>query len=252
MTHLLRIKSFTIAAELQAIAMQRVENKVLVVEDESLIAEMLKMMLEELGHKVAVVYHRKKAFDLIEKDQFDFAILDINIEGGMEGIEIARKLNEKKTPFMYLTSYADKTTLDAAMSTIPGAYLIKPFTQDELYAALSVAKLHAPLKGPKTVMVRDGYKTHLLLPEHIHFIKSDNVYVEVHLADKKIVTRTTLSQLMDQLPAGDFVRIHRTYVVNKAKIEALSRNSLQIGGITLPISRVWRDDAHAQFSKTGS
>ena len=89
--------------------------KIIIVEDESLIAEMLKLMLEDMGHKVIGVVHTLLSGQLvIERGGYDLAILDINLHGKMEGIELAQELKEElRVPFMFLTSYADRqATLD--------------------------------------------------------------------------------------------------------------------------------------------
>jgi len=220
-----------------------VSLKVLVAEDEGLIAEMIKLMIEDMGHSVPFVVHNKKrALEVLSKESFDMAVLDINLEGGSEGIELARHLKEIHIPYMYLTSYSDKQTLGVAMQTVPGSYVIKPFTSEELYTGIQLTMLHKPPKADKPFTIKDGHKSQLIDPEHILYIKSDNVYVEIYTLEKKMVSRQTLSALLEQLPSDQFVRIHRSYAVNIKKIESISRNSIQIGRSILPISRLMREE----------
>ncbi|MEZ4722515.1 MAG: response regulator transcription factor [Flavobacteriales bacterium] len=214
---------------------------VIVVEDESIISEMLRVMLEDLGHKVVGVAHSKRAGqELIDRGGFNFAILDINLEGGIEGVELAENLKRDRVPFMFLTSYADKYTVNEAKRTVPGAYILKPFTEEELFTGLEMSLMHSTKNEDQTVNIKDGHRSQLLDPEDILYIKADNIYVEVYTKDKKVVSRQTLSAALDKLPPDLFIRVHRSYAVNRRKIDSLSRSSLQIGDTTIPISRSYR------------
>lgn len=206
---------------------------------------MIKMMLEDMGHEVnAVAHNKRKAEEMMEEGGFNFAVLDINLEGGMEGIELAEQLRKQRIPFMFLTSYADRYTLSEAKKTIPGAYVLKPFTEEELYTGIEMTLLHAEKDMEQTVNIKDGHRSFLMNPDEIMFLKADNIYVEVHTDEKKVVSRQTLSAVMEKLPGDQFIRVHRSYAVNRKRIDTLSRNSLQIGKVTIPISRSLREEVH--------
>jgi two-component system, response regulator PdtaR len=112
-----------------------------IVEDEPIIAEDIGYTLTQLDFDVCgIAYNYNKAIELIQKTKPDFALLDINLNGGQEGIEIANWLNKNyRIPFIYLTSYSDKNTLEQAKTTEPGGYIVKPFTQNALYASIEIA-----------------------------------------------------------------------------------------------------------------
>lgn len=223
--------------------------EILVVEDESIISEVVKMMLEDMGHHVLAVAHNKtKAQEAIDAGGFNFAVLDINLEGGMEGIEMAEQLRQKRVPFMFLTSYADKYTLSEAKKTVPGAYVLKPFTEEELYTGIEMSLLHSGRAEEQTVNIKDGHRSQLLDPEDILYLKADNIYVEIYTSDRKIVSRQTLGAVMEKFPPHLFIRVHRSYIVNRKKIDILGSNSLQIGSITIPISRSHRAEVHRILS----
>lgn len=216
---------------------------ILLVEDEGIISEMTKVMLEDMGHNVSAVAHTKrKALEAIESVGYNFAILDINIEGGMEGIELAGHISARNIPFMFLTSYADKRTLSEAKKTLPGAYVLKPFTEEELFTGIEMSLMHAGQVETKTVNIKDGHRSLLIDPDHILYLKADNIYIEVYAEDKKVVSRQTLSAILEKLPKGQFIRVHRSYAVNRKKITAVSKNSLQVGNEFIPISRSYRED----------
>lgn len=115
--------------------------KVLIVEDEPLIAKNIGMYLNNNDYEVAgIAYDPEEAFFLLKKNQADFAILDINLESDKTGIDIAEYINRNNfIPFIYLTSYSDKETIDKAKQTNPSGFIVKPFNEKTLYATIEIA-----------------------------------------------------------------------------------------------------------------
>jgi DNA-binding NarL/FixJ family response regulator len=115
--------------------------KVLIVEDEPLIAKNIGMYLNNNDYEVAAIaYDPEEAFYQLKKQQPDFAILDINLESDLSGIDIAGYINQNNfIPFIYLTSYSDKETIDKAKLTNPAGFIVKPFNEKTLYATIEIA-----------------------------------------------------------------------------------------------------------------
>jgi CheY-like chemotaxis protein len=151
--------------------------KIMIVEDEFIIARNLKMMLEDLGYKpYDPVDTVKDAIHLLENNHVDMAILDINLSGAHEGIEIGNHINTHiHIPFIYLTSNADKATVDEAKLTHPNAYLIKPFSSDDIYAAIETAI------STQNVLDKDEELLNIL--SDTFFIKLDRKYYKVDIKD---------------------------------------------------------------------
>lgn len=118
-----------------------IEARVLIVEDEPLIAEDIASALKTNDFNVsAIVYSKEDALEKLKTDPPDLVLLDINLNGGEEGIEVAKVINEHYfLPFVFLTSYSDKQTLQHAKSTEPAGYVVKPFSEAGLYATLEIA-----------------------------------------------------------------------------------------------------------------
>src|SRR6056297_370957 len=97
------------------------KTKVVIVEDEPLIAEDLRFLLNSMKYTVVgVAQTSTKAMDIINNRIPDIVLLDIHIKGDKDGIDIAQRLNDDyRIPFIYLTSYADKDTIDRAKTTMP-------------------------------------------------------------------------------------------------------------------------------------
>ncbi len=115
--------------------------KILIVEDELLIAENLAMKLRKFGYIIAgIVSSGKAALKYINSDKPDLILMDIAIKGNMDGIETAAKIGEQEEiPIIYLTAYADDETLERATKTNCYGYILKPFKDRELHATIKVA-----------------------------------------------------------------------------------------------------------------
>ncbi|MET0344044.1 MAG: diguanylate cyclase, partial [Polyangiales bacterium] len=125
------------------------QARLVVVEDESIIAMDLADQLEEIGYRVcATVDNCADALAAVEKHRPDLVLLDIVIKGELDGVETGRRIGHRfRTPVVYLTSYSDPTTLKRAMSTAPYGYVTKPFQLKELSGSLEAALYKARLES---------------------------------------------------------------------------------------------------------
>ncbi len=131
------------------------EINILIVEDEPMVAEDIASALNNIDFKVsAVVYTEKAALEELQNNTPDLALLDINLKHGEEGIRLAEIINEKyRIPFVYLTAYSDKVTLAMAQHTEPYGYVVKPFTEKNLFATLHLALLNYGKKMKDTFLL---------------------------------------------------------------------------------------------------
>lgn len=115
--------------------------KVLIVEDEPLIARNIAMYLRNHDYEVSGIAHDPdEALYQLKRHPPDFVILDINLEADRDGIDLAMHINQYCfIPFVYLTSYSDKTTIERAKQTNPSGFIVKPFNEKTLYATIEIA-----------------------------------------------------------------------------------------------------------------
>lgn len=230
--------------------------KILVVEDEIVIADNICMILEDLGYELlepAIDY--EEALETIEAERPDIAILDIQLGGRKDGIDLARKIKEEYDfPFIFLTSNADAMTIERAKKVSPPAYLVKPFNKDDLYTSVELA-LHgyAESKGNQkgkdedllikdAIFVKEKNLYHKIKLEKISYLKSDHVYVEVYTTDgKKHLIRGSLTDLSERLPKN-FYRTHRSFTINVDQMEAINSAYVVINNEQIPIGKNYRDD----------
>lgn len=150
--------------------MQEVNYKVrvLIVEDEPLIAENIAMYLNNHDYEVAgIAYDYEEAIEILERERPDIALLDINLEGNRDGIDLGKYIQDKLgIPFVFLSSYSDKSTLDRAKQVKPSGYLVKPFHEKSLMTTLeiSLANFASQANGQTIDLNFDKINTHINNP----------------------------------------------------------------------------------------
>jgi two-component system response regulator LytT len=228
------------------------ELKVLVVEDEMVIAMDLCDKLEELGYQVLdPVSSVAEALACLENETPDIAI---QLEGKKTGIDLGRILREQnKIPFIYLTSNTDQRTVEDAKVTLPYAFLRKPFQLDDLHNAIEIAVYSFQSQkadvGPRpksvirdTIFVKTKNHFEKIALKDIVYLKADHVYVEVYTADdKRFLLRDTLSDFLETLPSH-YVRVHRSYGANIDHIKTVDNHELTMTNKErVPISKTYKE-----------
>jgi len=213
---------------------------ILILEDEALIGDQLRRLLNRIGYeKIELATTVEEAEQIIETKSPDVAFLDILISGSPGGFTVAKLCGEREIPFIFLTSYEDKKTIDTAAKLQPAAYLIKPFAIGEITATMQVV-IETQLK-PSSMAIKDGLKSIRVSPREIVWLEVHTPYVKLHFESRIITIRSSLQDLLDELPSNMFVRVHRSYAVNREKIKHMTRTEVHIGDKRLSISRKYKD-----------
>jgi len=174
------------------------EVRVLIVEDEPLIAEDISDFLEDIDFKSAgIAYDSETAFDMLLSRNPDIALLDITIEGSKNGIQVAEVIREKyKIPFIFLTSHSDKETLDRAKKTLPYGYIVKPFNEKDLLSSLEMALFrHANENNnslPQVNSINKSIPTPLTEKEYVCLSQIFQGATNKQMAEKQFVSINTI------------------------------------------------------------
>ncbi|GAB3900133.1 hypothetical protein GCM10028803_22460 [Larkinella knui] len=232
--------------------------KVGVIEDELVIARTILNTLGELGYSsCGPAINFTEALAMLEQDKPDLVLLDIQLAGRKDGIDVAQKLNESHPiPFIFLTANSDSETIDRAKTVKPHAYIVKPFTKEELFAAIEIA--FSNFTGNRTdvkpapaasnsarsfVFVKEGYVFRKVYFNELLFLESDANYVTLHLkSHKKIMVRSTIQDFVEQLDPALFMRIHRSFSVNLSLIDEIFPTEIALEGRKIPIGKSYRDE----------
>jgi DNA-binding LytR/AlgR family response regulator len=212
--------------------------KILIVEDEAVIAEHLKMMLENSGFaNIELAYNKESAINFLTTKRPDLILLDIHMQNELDGIELADHINAKyKIPFIFITAHSDNLIISKATKTKPEAYITKPFKNADVFAAVNIA-VNNSTKTENLFSFKDGYDEIFLKNESILFIKSEKNYIDLVTVDKKYTLRNSLEWFLQTNTGKEFKRIHRSFIININHVNKLSSSSVEIDGFSIPISR---------------
>ena len=215
--------------------------KILIVEDELILAYTMEGMLKSMGFTdIQVEPGFANAKSLLSNANIGLALLDIHLGKGKEGFELAQTCSDKGIPFLYTTSYTDKATIDRAINTNPGAYLIKPVTETNLYAAVQIVLGQQKSAMGSTLEFKDGTSLIRLTIRDVLYLKSESVYINVVTLFKTYLFRGSLAAIMERVPPGSFIQTHRAYAVNPDHVKRVSSSFLLINETEIPISRNFR------------
>jgi two-component system, LytTR family, response regulator LytT len=208
--------------------------KILIVEDEVLIAEYIKELLGDEGFAcVKTVHDQEHAIMLLRSFCPEIILMDININGYHTGIELA-DIKNPEAEVIFLTAQNDLATMQKALATNPVSYLTKPVRKTDLMAAIQLV-LHK--KKAPSLTIKDGYDVIKIKQDDILYVKSDNVYLDIHTKRKTYTVRMTLEKLLLGLDPSLFCKPHRSYLVNRSAITRKSSKAVYIDHIEIPLSR---------------
>jgi len=235
--------------------------RILIVEDEFVTLDLLRDYLEESGYEVSGdAMSADEAIKILEKGETDFAMLDINIKGDKNGIWIAEQIQKKyKIPFVFLTAFSDSATVKTAAGTHPYGYLVKPFTQADIYTTIEIAltnfneqrrehrasehqpNSHSVLQLTDTIFVKDNLIFKKITIKDIQYVQAYKNYLELYLAGSSQIIRSTLSDFQKTLPEAYFIQTHRSFIVNINFIAEIGSDFVVVGKTEIPISRGFKE-----------
>ena len=217
--------------------------KLLIVENEGIVAEDLADIIVELGHElVGIAASQEEAIAFIHNA--DAVLLDIRIDGNSSGIDFAKKLNTTyHIPFIFISAHSDKRTVEEASILAPFAYLVKPIRKEHLFTSLELLKAHLNVKhdqAPKFKFKENGLWKEILV-ENISHLKADGNYtIIVHLDQEILITKNLKSLLLEDT-FKQFERVHKSFTVNPSHIVGKSAKEIRLANHVIPIGRAFKD-----------
>lgn len=238
--------------------------KILIVEDNVIIADDMQSMLEEIGYEIVdnvIVY--EQAVEVLKNNHIDLVLIDIILASDKTGIDLGKHIRDVyNIPFIFVTSNSDRATVENAKTVKPDGYLVKPFEQQDLYTSIEIAlsnfnyakkdkgnaiagnegdtfTSNSVLKD--SIFVKKQHLYYRIQFGDIQFIKADNVYLEVNTVDKKFLVRSPLKDYLEKLPKDKFYRAHKSYIVNVDHIDAINSKDIMINNNLIPISKDFKE-----------
>jgi DNA-binding LytR/AlgR family response regulator len=236
--------------------------KLLIVEDDMIIAAKVSMQLTNLGYEVTGIVPRgEEAIRHVEDNIPDIVLLDINLKGILDGIETAQAIHKfADVPIIYITANTDEATFNRAKSTRPHAFISKPIKNLDLQRAieLTISRIeetsapkneieiehleNAPVILSDRIFVKYKEKMVKVFLSEILYIEAERNYCRVYTKSKEYLLSTTLKIMEDKLPPRDFIRVHRSFIVNLMQVDEVTENHVSINQKSVPLSIQLRED----------
>jgi len=245
---------------------------ILIVEDEAIVAKDIQQSLKKSGYGVLDILSSGESVLLyLKENKPDLILLDIMLKGELSGVDVSEYVNNHyKIPVIFLTAYADQSTLDKAKVTEPYGYIIKPFKEVDLHTTIEMAlykhKITSQLQKERDLL-------HSLVIESndgkndMHFVKSQSEYIKLKATDiwfvealkdyvivntntEKYTIHSTMKEIESKLPTSDFIRVHRSFIVRKDKIGAVDNGVIILDNERkhIPIGGSYKDQLMSQLN----
>lgn len=213
--------------------------KILVIDDEVLIAELIKSYLVSFGFSEIYLAHTKKtAIEAIDHIHPDLVLLDLHLLNPKDGLDIAKRIDENGgLPYIFITANADMFIIQEAIHTRASGYITKPVKKSDLFAAIQIALKSNNQPETSFLVIRENNTNVKIGYDDILYIESNSNYIYIYTRTQKLVTRQSLEWAEKELPGNQFMRIHRSYMVNIRAVQRAHTRSVFIGEVEIPISR---------------
>jgi two-component system, LytTR family, response regulator len=232
----------------------------IIVDDEPVAREILESHLSKIS-KVSVVASCKNAIDaftVINTEKIDLIFLDISMPQ-ISGLSFAKSIN-KNIKVIFTTAYREYAVDGFDLQAVD--YLLKPVSFERLLQAISkymdenaapenVASGEFLLNKSDYIFVRSDRKMVRINFSEIKYIESIGDYIKIHLSDKAVVTRETISNIEAKLPQKVFVRIHRSFIVSLGSIDSFTNEYVEVDKNQIPISRSYKDEVLQKLLERG-
>jgi len=233
--------------------MEKEKIRILIVEDDMIIGANLSLQLTNLGYEVTGLVPRgEEALVHVQENPPQILLLDINLKGKLNGIETAKAMQKHvDIPIIYLTANSDNATFDKAKETRPKAFITKPFntlnlqrtlalvaqgldSSEELEAMAEFEVLH------DRIFVRHNGKMVKLLLDDILYLEAERNYCKMVCIKADYTLSSPLKTIAEKLPNSNFIRVHRSYMVNISKLDVVADDHLEIKRKAIPLGKGYK------------
>lgn len=225
------------------------KTRCLIVDDEPLAIRLIEKHISQIDslQVVATCNSALKAFEIVNTQEIDLLFLDIKMPQ-LTGIDFLKSLkNPPKT--IFITAYRDYALESYELETVD--YLLKPVTFERFVKAIDkffrqntskVAPVQRETITTDYILIKSGSKHHKVNLADIVYIESLKDYIKVHLENKtSIVSKYKLGEIEQELSTFQFLRIHRSYIINTSKVTAFSSNDIDVNSQEIPIGASYKE-----------
>lgn len=236
--------------------------KCIIIDDEALARRLLKDHISKIPELelVAVCESPLQARTVIANENIDLIFLDIQMPE-LTGVDFLKTLKTRPLT-IFITAYPDYALQSYELDVID--YLLKPVSFERFYQAVSKAIDYfsyrktdlPPLQSVANDVYDKGYfyakadyKIVRINFREILFVEGLKEYVQIHTENKKVVTYFSMHKMEELLPDDSFLRVHKSYIINLQKIDAIQGNRISIAGRQVPVSKTQREEFLLKINK---
>ncbi|MEJ6981676.1 LytTR family DNA-binding domain-containing protein [Pedobacter sp. P351] len=225
----------------------------LVVDDEPLALDILTDYIEKVPF-LKLVTATTSAFEalaIVQKDEVDLIFLDVQMPE-LTGIQFLKIINGKCN--VILTTAYSQYALDGYELDVAD-YLLKPIAFDRFYKSVvkvqnAIQQLTPPANNSKNldsgpnafIFVKTEHRIQKIYLDDVLYIEGLKDYISIFTKTERVITLQHMKKMEENLPAGRFIRVHKSYIISIDKIESIERSRIQIGDKTIPIGDTYRDN----------
>jgi two-component system, LytTR family, response regulator len=220
----------------------------IIIDDEPKAIEIITRYVESLPDLILIGSYREplKALHLLQAGDVDLVFLDINMPG-ISGIQLAKSL---RTNLMVIFTTAHSEHALESYDVQAVDYLVKPILFDRFIRAIGKAReIFKTKTGEKIInesdvrIFKSGHLAFRVKLDELLFLEKDGNYFNVFTKTRKFLIRDNMKDILDRLPAEQFIRVHKSYIVSRRHIEVIDSHQLQIGNHKIPIGAMYREEA---------
>jgi two-component system LytT family response regulator len=217
--------------------------KCIILDDEPLAVALLKNYAEKLL-QLEVVLATTEVFEVIEflqKNAVDLIFIDIQMPE-LSGIQLMQMFN-KDNYFIVTTAYANYALESYDYRVVD--YLLKPISFDKFHKAVSKFNDFVTLEAKKTnnhLFVKVDGKQVKISPDDIYFIEGLSDYIRIHLQNERLIVLDNLKDFINKLPSNEFMRIHKSYIIQLEKIKSIDGNLIYHALGSTPIGETYKNE----------
>ncbi|MEN2280992.1 LytTR family DNA-binding domain-containing protein [Algoriphagus sp. SE2] len=218
----------------------------LIVDDEPIAQNILKDFISKVDYLnlVGCCSNANEAFNEVQQQSIDLIFLDINMPG-IDGMAFA-KIIPQEIQVIFTTAYREYAIEGFDLQAAD--YLLKPIPFDRFLKAVAKVKESISKSGSEIqsksefLFVKQDRKMEKIDFADIQFVESYSDYIKIHLKDRMLLVRESISNFETKLPSEQFIRFHRSYIGNISAIDSYTHEFLEIGGKALTISRSYKEE----------
>ncbi|MEJ5054538.1 LytR/AlgR family response regulator transcription factor [Sphingobacterium sp. MYb382] len=188
-----------------------------------------------------------EAYNYLKNNSVDLLFLDIAMPD-VSGIEFASMLPDE-IQVIFTTAYPEHALKGFELAATD--YLLKPINFTRFLKACQLAKTRLSLekhnKEEQALFVKDGHDWVQIKFSNLVYAKAEDNYVNLHETNKQTLTRITLAELLKKLPPDQFLRVHKSFIIAKHKIDRIEKHQILVEGTKIPLSKLYKEQLLASF-----